>query len=81
MACGLATDLYTSVITTMLKQMISIFQIAGHGMDNLTTGCHPILVSHAAIRGKGTVAEGSGSVDNAVDEMADDNLPHCLRIK
>ena len=47
MARGLATDVYTPVITTTLKQMITGLQFAGHGIDDLTTGCQPFLVSYS----------------------------------
>jgi hypothetical protein len=47
MARGLATDLYTPVITSTLKQMVTSLQFAGHGMDDLTAGCQPFLVSYA----------------------------------
>jgi hypothetical protein len=46
MARGLATEIYTPVITTTLKQMIIGLQFAGHGMDDLTTGCQPFLVCY-----------------------------------
>ena len=47
MARGVATDLYTPVITTLLKPMITGFQFAGNGMDDLAAGCQPFLVSYA----------------------------------
>lgn len=47
MARGLATEIYTPVITTTLKQMITGLQFAGHGIDDLSTGCQPFLVSYS----------------------------------
>jgi hypothetical protein len=47
MARGLATEIYTPVITTSLKQMITGLQFAGHGIDDLTAGCQPFLVCYS----------------------------------
>jgi hypothetical protein len=35
----IVTEIYTPVITTTLKQMITSLQFAGLGIDDLTTGC------------------------------------------
>ena len=45
MARGLSTALYTPVVNATLKQMVSGFQFVGHGVDDLSTGCQPFLVS------------------------------------
>ena len=47
MARGLSTKLYTPIVTTGLKQMITGFQFAGHGVDNLSSGCQPFQVAYA----------------------------------
>ena len=44
---GLATELYTPVVTASLKQMIVGFQFVGLGMDDLSSGCQPFAVSYA----------------------------------
>lgn len=44
---GLSTELYAPVITTTLKQMVVGFQFGGHGVDDLTSGCQPFIVSYA----------------------------------
>jgi hypothetical protein len=44
---GLATDTYTPIVTSALKQMILGFQFVGHGVDDLSTGCQPFMVSYA----------------------------------
>ena len=46
-ARGLGTDMYVPIVTTTLKQMIMGFQFAGHGIDDLSTGCQPFQVSYA----------------------------------
>ena len=43
---GLATELYCPVVTTALKQMITSFNFAGVGPDNLATGCNPFQVTY-----------------------------------
>jgi hypothetical protein len=48
LARGLATELYTTVVTTGLtKQMVNGFQFVGHGADDLGTGCQPFLVAYS----------------------------------
>lgn len=47
MARGLSTELYTPIVTTTLKQMIVGLQFAGHGSDDLTSGCQPFLVAYS----------------------------------
>jgi hypothetical protein len=47
MSRGLATELYTPIVTTGLKQMIVSFNFIGHGPDDLSSRCQPILVSYA----------------------------------
>ena len=47
MARGLASELYTPMITTTLKQMVVGFQFAGFGADDLSSGCQPFLVAYA----------------------------------
>ena len=47
MSRGLSAELYAPIITTTLKQMVVSFQFAGHGVDDLTSGCQPFLVSYA----------------------------------
>ena len=47
MTRGLSTELYAPVITTTLKQMVVVFQFAGYGPDDLSSGCQPFLVSYA----------------------------------
>ena len=47
MARGLSTELYVPIVTSTLKQMIAGFQFTGHGVDDLSTGCQPLLVSYA----------------------------------
>lgn len=44
LARGLAPELYCPVVTTGLKQMVTSFNFAGHGSDDLTTGCQPFLI-------------------------------------
>lgn len=44
---GLATDTNTPIVTSALKQMILGFQFVGHGVDDLSTGCQPFMVSYA----------------------------------
>ena len=46
-ARGLATELYTPVVTASLKQTIVGFQFVGLGMDDLASGCQPFAVSYA----------------------------------
>ena len=46
-ARGVSGELYAPVITTTLKQMVMGFQFSGHGVDDLTSGCQPFLVSYA----------------------------------
>jgi hypothetical protein len=43
---GLATELYCPVVTTALKQMITCFNFAGVGPDDLATGCNPFQVTY-----------------------------------
>ena len=45
LARNLSAKLYAPIITTTLKQMVVGFQFAGHGADDLTSGCQPFLVS------------------------------------
>ena len=47
MARGLSTALYTPVVNATLKQMVTGFQFMGHGVDDLSTGCQPFLVSYS----------------------------------
>ena len=47
MARGLATELYTPIITASLKQMIMGLQVVGHGIDDLATGCQPFMVTYS----------------------------------
>ena len=44
---GLSTALYTPVVTSTLKQMVTGFQFVGHGVDDLATGCQPFMVTYA----------------------------------
>ncbi len=46
-APGLATELYTPVVTASLKQTIVGFQFVGLGMDDLASGCQPFTVPYA----------------------------------
>jgi hypothetical protein len=46
-AKGLDTELYTPIITTSLKQMITGFLFVGHGVDDLNSGCQPFQVTYA----------------------------------
>jgi hypothetical protein len=41
LARGLAPELYCPTVTTGLKQMVTTFNFAGHGSDDLTSGCQP----------------------------------------
>ena len=43
---GLATDLYTPIISSALKQIILGFMFVGHGVDDLNTGCQPFQVTY-----------------------------------
>ena len=45
MARGLSTEFYVPVVTAGLKQMVTGLQFVGHGVDDLSTGCQPFLVS------------------------------------
>ena len=45
-ARGLAAELYCPVVTTALKQMITSFNFAGVGPDDLATGCNPFQVTY-----------------------------------
>lgn len=47
MARGLATNLYTPIVTTGLKQMITGFMFVGHGVDDLSSGCQPFQVAYS----------------------------------
>ena len=47
---GLAPELYCPVVTTAVKQSITAFTFASSGIDDLTTGCNPFLVSYAGAR-------------------------------
>ena len=47
MARGLSTELYVPIITATLKQMVVGFQFVGHGVDDLSSGSQPFLVSFA----------------------------------
>lgn len=47
MAKGFSTELYTPIVTATLKQMIMGFQFVGNGVDDLSTGYQPFLVSYA----------------------------------
>lgn len=47
MARGLSTELYVPIVTSALKQMVIGFQFAGHGVDELGTGCQPFMVSYS----------------------------------
>jgi hypothetical protein len=60
LARGLAPELYCPVVTTGVKQMVTTFQFAGHGGDDLTSGCQPFLVSYT----------GSGDYYRAQDTAA-----------
>lgn len=45
---GLSTEIYVPIVTTNLKQMILGFQFVGHhGVDDLSTGCQPFLVTYS----------------------------------
>jgi hypothetical protein len=46
-ARGLATELYTPVVTASLKQMVVGLQFVGMGVDDLSSGCQPFAVSYA----------------------------------
>jgi hypothetical protein len=43
---GLAAELYCPVVTTGLKQMVTSFNFAGVGPDDLATGCNPFQVTY-----------------------------------
>lgn len=43
---GLMTDVYCPAVTSGLKQMVTSFNFAGHGPDDLTGGCQPFLVAY-----------------------------------
>ena len=45
-ARGLTPDVYCPAVSTGLKQMVASLNFAGHGPDNLTTGCQPFLVTY-----------------------------------
>ena len=45
MARGLSMEFYVPVVTASLKQMIVGFQIVGHGVDDLGSGCQPFMVA------------------------------------
>ena len=47
MAWSLVPELYTSVVTTTLKQMVTGFQFIGLGVDDLASDCQPFAVSYA----------------------------------
>ena len=47
MARGLSAELYTPIVTASLNQMVLGFQFVGHGVDDLSTGLQPFLVSYA----------------------------------
>ena len=47
MSRGLSTELYVPIITATLKQMVVGFQFVGNGVDDLSSGCQPSLVSFA----------------------------------
>jgi len=47
MSRGLSTELYVPIVTATLKQMVVGFQFVGHGVDDLSSGCQPFLVSFA----------------------------------
>ena len=47
MARGLSTELYVPIITATLKQMAVGFQFVGHGVDDLSSGSQPFLMSFA----------------------------------
>lgn len=47
MSRGLLAELYAPIITTTLKQMVVGFQFVGYGVDDLTSGCQPFMVSYA----------------------------------
>lgn len=47
MSRGLSTELYVPVITATVKQMVVGFQFAGHGSDDLGTGCQPFVVAYS----------------------------------
>lgn len=44
---GLAPELYCPVVTTLVKQTITTFAFVGTGVDDLSSGCTPFLVSYA----------------------------------
>jgi hypothetical protein len=46
-ARGLATNLYTPVVTASLKQVVVGFQFVGMGVGNLSSGCQTFAVSYA----------------------------------
>lgn len=46
LARGLAPELNCPVVTTALKQMVTTFNFAGHGNDDLTSGCQPFLIAY-----------------------------------
>jgi hypothetical protein len=50
LARGLAQELYCPVVTTGVKQMITSFAFAGAGLDDLSSGCNPFLVSYAGAK-------------------------------
>lgn len=60
LARGLAPELYCPVVTTGLKQMVTTFNFAGHGGDDLMSGCQPFLVAYT----------GSGDYYRAQDSAA-----------
>lgn len=47
MSRGLSTESDKPVISTTLKQMVMSFQLMGHGVNDLMSGCQPFLVSYA----------------------------------
>jgi hypothetical protein len=47
---GLAPELYCPVVTTLVKQTITTFSFAGSGIDDLSSGCTPFLVSYAGAK-------------------------------
>jgi hypothetical protein len=47
---GLAPELYCPVVTTAVKQTIITFTFAGSGIDDLTSGCNPFLVSYSGAK-------------------------------
>lgn len=78
---GLASDPYCPVVTTALKQMITSFNFAGVGSEDLGTGCNPFQVAYAGSQDYYAAQTVAGVVQQLEQGASNANLSDIQTIK